>query len=216
MKFGNYINGLALAALVLLVVGCDGRRETREVLFTPDMHFSPAMKAQEADPFSPTGSSMRMPPEGTVPQGFEPYTITDAEADELASKLQNPLPRTWEVMKAGEKYFNIYCTPCHGETGDGMGTVITAQAGMPMPPSLFSDKLVDEWTDGRIFHVITRGQGNMPPYASRLSADRRWAVIHYVRALQRAAHPTEEDLAQAEALEPKEPAGGTEPAAAAH
>ena len=207
MKFGNWISGTALLALVLVAAGCDGRRETREVLFTPDMHFSPAVKAQEADPFSPAGFSMRIPPEGTVPRGFEPYTITDAQADELASKLENPLPRTWEVLKTGEKYYNISCAPCHNGTGDGMGTVITAQAGMPIPPSLLSDKLVDEWTDGRIFHVITRGQGNMPSYASRLSADKRWAVIHYVRALQRAARPTDEDMAEAEEKKPNAEAG---------
>lgn len=198
MRFVNWTSGTALAVVALLLVGCDGRRETREVQFTPDMHVSPAVKAQEADPFSPTGTSMRMPPEGTVPRGFEPYTITDLEADERASQLRNPLPRTWEVLKAGEKYYNVYCTPCHGETGDGMGTVITAAAGMPMPPSLFSDKLVDEWTDGRIFHVITRGQGNMPAYAARMTPERRWAVIHYVRALQRAARPSAEDLVEAE------------------
>ncbi len=175
--------GLALAAM--LAAGCDGRRETREVLNMPDMHFQASYKAQEPNPFSPTGTMMQ-PVDGTVAIDYQPYTITDAEADELASKLENPLPPTEEVLLAGEKYFTIFCAVCHGPKGDGMSTVVKANAGMPMPPSLFSEKVSDQWTDGRIFHVITRGQGNMPSY-SRLEPEKRWAIIHYVRSIQKAA-----------------------------
>ena len=50
------------------------------------------------------------------------------------------------------------------------------------------------WGDGHIFHVITKGQGVMPSYAQQIQPEDRWAVIHYVRALQRAEHPTEEDI----------------------
>ena len=63
----------------------------------------------------------------------------------------------------------------------------------PRPPSLQSDK-VRQWADGRIFHTITIGQNLMPSYATQISAGDRWAIIHYVRALQRAKHPTAEDL----------------------
>jgi mono/diheme cytochrome c family protein len=199
MKFAKSTSLLALAAVAALATGCDGRRETREILLMPDMHFSPAVKAQEPAPLTRTGE-MRRPVPGTVPVDFQPYTIGDLEADELASKLQNPLPRTPEVLLAGAKYYGIYCTPCHGASGNGLGNVVKALAGMPMPPSLFSDKIVDEWTDGRIYHVITAGQGNMPAYKSKLSPEKRWAVIHYVRTLGEAARPTEADIAEAKAM----------------
>ena len=52
-----------------------------------------------------------------------------------------------------------------------------------MPPKLYSEKIRNEWSDGRIFHVITVGQGNMPAYAARIESDKRWAIIHYVRSL---------------------------------
>lgn len=195
MRFSSWTSKLALAAgLALVLSACDGRRETREVLNMPDMHFSPASKAQEPDPWSPNGTSMRLPPEGTVPVNFRPYTITDAQADELASQLPNPLPATEEVIATGQKYYTIFCISCHGENGNGLGSVIAVNAGMPMPPALFSDKLTDEWTDGRIYHVLTRGQGNMPSYASKIDQDKRWAIVHYVRALQRAARPTDDDV----------------------
>ncbi|HZE19942.1 MAG TPA: cytochrome c, partial [Candidatus Angelobacter sp.] len=63
----------------------------------------------------------------------------------------------------------------------------------PMPPSLLSEK-VSGWPDGRIYHVITRGQNLMPSYSSQILPEDRWAVIHYVRALERAAHPLPQDL----------------------
>jgi mono/diheme cytochrome c family protein len=65
-----------------------------------------------------------------------------------------------------------------------------------MPPVLFSDKVVN-WTDGRLYHTITMGQGLMPSYATQILPEQRWAIVHYVRALQRAARPTAADLAAA-------------------
>lgn len=184
---------LAAAAVVavLVLAGCDGRRESREILNMPDMHFSTAVKAQEPDPLTPHGAA-RMPPAGTVPVNYVPYTITDAEADTVASKLPNPLPATREVLLTGEKYYGIHCLPCHGPNGQGDGKVILALAGMPMPPSLTSEKITKQWTDGRIYHTITNGQGNMPQYRTKMDSDKRWAVIHYIRSLDRAYNPPAE------------------------
>jgi mono/diheme cytochrome c family protein len=58
---------------------------------------------------------------------------------------------------------------------------------------LYSDKVVN-WTDGRIYHTMTMGQGLMPSYASQVLPEQRWAIVHYVRALQKAARPTAADL----------------------
>jgi len=197
---------LAMAALLF---GCDGRRETREVLNMPDMHFQPSIKAQEPQPWTEFGEMMKPVP-GTVPMDWQPYTITNQQADELASQIPNPLPASAEVLLTGQRYFNIFCTPCHGEHGDGMGTVIRANAGMPLPPSLHTEKDAQQWTDGRIFRVITRGQGNMPSY-QRIEPEKRWAIIHYVRALQRSQAPTEQDLRDAEQAAPQKNANNTKP-----
>ncbi len=64
-----------------------------------------------------------------------------------------------------------------------------------MPPSLLSEKLL-AWPDGRIYHTVSMGQGLMPNYRQQIPADKRWAIIHYVRALQRAAHPQPQDSLQ--------------------
>jgi mono/diheme cytochrome c family protein len=105
--------------------------------------------------------------------------------------MVNPLEPTPDVLESGKKYFNTYCIVCHGARGDGRGYIVPK---FTMPPSLFSDKLI-HWTDGRIYHTVTLGQGLMSSYATQLRPSQRWAVIHYVRALQRAANPTETDLA---------------------
>jgi mono/diheme cytochrome c family protein len=56
------------------------------------------------------------------------------------------------------------------------------------------------WGDGHIFHVITKGQGVMPSYAQQVQPEDRWAVIHYIRALQRAQNPTDEDVRELKKL----------------
>jgi hypothetical protein len=63
--------------------------------------------------------------------------------------------------------------------------------------ALQSDK-VRNWPDGNIYHVITMGQNVMPSYASQITPGDRWAVIHYVRALQRSQHPSASDVKEAE------------------
>lgn len=179
---GMMIRSVAVFVCAVALTACDGQRETREILNMPDMHFSPSYKAQEENPYADNGAMM-LPPEGTIPVNFVPYTITDAEADEKASQIPNPLPKTEAVLKTGQKYYEIHCIVCHGPAGDGLGSVIKANVGMPMPPKLYSEKIRTEWTDGRIFHVITNGQGNMPAYNARIKTENRWAIIHYLRAM---------------------------------
>ncbi|MBW7996208.1 MAG: cytochrome c [Candidatus Glassbacteria bacterium] len=179
------------ALLVLLAIalggGCIRSRSEREWQYMPDMYVSPAVKAQEAD--ADGNTMMRVPPEGTVPIGETAYQV--AQTDTLsAMALVNPLPVNEQVLAVGKKYFNIYCVVCHGPRGAGDGPIIPK---MPPPPPLYSEK-VSGWSDGRIYHVISWGQGNMPSYSSSIDPATRWAVIHYLRAVQRAENPPPEDV----------------------
>ena len=174
---------LILILAALLVVSC-GKKSFPQLEYMPDMYRQASLKAQEFDPHSPNGVGMRVPPAGTVPVNFEPYAI--GLLDTLtANALENPLTATSEVLETGRKYYNTYCVVCHGVSGDGRGYIVPK---FTMPPSLLSDKLL-AWPDGRIYHTIAMGQGLMPNYRQQVSSDKRWAIIHYVRALQRAAHP---------------------------
>ncbi|HZI89860.1 MAG TPA: cytochrome c [Candidatus Polarisedimenticolia bacterium] len=182
----------ALLAVIVtgLLTGCSHRKESTAVEYMPNMAYSPAIKAQNEDPMHPGFSAMRMPVAGTVPRGFTPYRYAIQDSLVAQRELVNPLPRTADVLGRGQRVFNTYCIVCHGPKGDGQGYIVPK---FPMPPSLLSAK-VSEWPDGRIFHIITRGQNLMPSYATQVLPEDRWAVIHYVRALERAAHPTAADL----------------------
>ena len=182
-------NLIMLPALLCLIgTACIRSRDQREIAYMPDMYYSLSIKAQEAD--SAGLSLMRLPAAGTVPQGtLVPYPLAPADTLEAMAML-NPLPRTAEVLAVGQKYFNIYCIVCHGPRGAGDGYIVPK---LPRPPDLSSVK-VRTWTDGRIYHLITNGQGNMPSYKTSIDPTTRWAIIHYLRAIQRAENPTPEDL----------------------
>ncbi len=165
-----------------------GKKSMPVLEYMPDMYRQPSLKAQEFDPNSPNGVGMKVPPVGTVPVNFEPYSI--ALLDTLAANATvNPVTATTEVLDAGRKYYNTYCVVCHGVYGDGAGYIVPK---FTQPPSLLSEKLLG-WSDGRIYHTIMMGQGLMPSYKQQVPAEKRWAIIHYVRALQRAAHPQPQD-----------------------
>jgi mono/diheme cytochrome c family protein len=179
-------------SILILSLGCTKTTPDRE--YMPDMYESTSLKAQKEDPFSKDGAAARIPPEGTVPRGYTPYKYTAADTDKAGRELKNPLVRTKMNVERGQKIFNTYCIVCHGPKGNGEGFVVPPY---PHPPSLLSDKVV-RWPDGSIFNVISRGQNLMPSYATQIRAEDRWAVIHYVRALQRAPHPTKDDMKEFE------------------
>lgn len=160
--------------LVLLVgmAGCTNKKPNVELI--QDMMESPAVKAQE---------DMRVPPEGTVPIGFRPYRhhFDPATAEKV---LVNPVAVNAATLERGKNRYEIYCLVCHGAGGAGDGTVAEK---MPVrPPSLLSDK-VRKFNDGRIFHIISDGQGVMGSYASQIPSEQdRWSVVNYVRSLQKA------------------------------
>ncbi len=131
----------------------------------------------------------RAPVEGTMPmEGVSPYRIDGADAEAAATRageeLENPLARSREVLELGRKRFETICIVCHGPQAEGNGSIVGKDL-FPAPPSLHTDT-AKGFPDGRIFHVITRGQNKMPSYADVLDPDERWALVHYVRVLQRA------------------------------
>ena len=102
-----------------------------------------------------------------------------------------PFPVDARVMTRGQERFNIYCSPCHGQTGQGDGMVV--RRGFRRPPSFHQDRLRNAPV-GHIFDAITNGFGAMPDYAAQIRAEDRWAIIAYVRALQLSEHATLADV----------------------
>lgn len=135
------------------------------------------------------GKVMRNPVEGTISQNYLPYEYPDS-ADQAMTELANPLVASKENLELGKQRFLTYCSPCHGNFAQGDARL---NGQFPVPPSLHTDK-VRNWPDGRIYHIITMGQNLMPAYSSQILRNDRWAIVLYVRALQRALNAKQEDL----------------------
>lgn len=176
---------IVLCFVSLLLSSCGLEHEKPSFTYMPDMAYQPAVKAQ-------TDQAMRLPVAGTVSRDAT-LTVIPEDADAAGRQLHNPLKRTKAVLEKGREKFNIYCAVCHGPLGEGNGSVVPK---FPQPPTLQSDKIRDT-PDGKLFHIMSRGQNLMPSYATQLDESERWAVAHYIRALYRAKHPTAEDLRKA-------------------
>ena len=173
-----------VASACLLVLGCGAGKNKTNVELVQDMMDQINVKAQDWDPDSADFSTGMTPPEGTVAQNREHYKY---KRDPLRAgrELKNPLANDFEVetLKLGKATYDVYCMVCHGESGKGDGTV--AEKMSVKPPSLLTDK-VRNHPDGRIFHIITAGQGVMGQYASQIhDVKARWAIVNYVRTLQK-------------------------------
>lgn len=173
--------------LCLFFVACSSEEKT-VIQYMPHMANTPVLKAQRGYKDHDSGTSMLLPPDGTIPRGYKPYRIKDPA--EAGRKLTNPLPINQNVLFRGQERYTIYCGVCHGARGYGDGPVVPP---FPTPKSLQS-KVLREQKDGYIFHIITKGQGTMPAYNVQIPEEDRWAIVHYLRALQRAEHPTSDDL----------------------
>lgn len=144
---------------------------------------------QQRNTFFADGFSMRKPIEGTVARGILPYPYSN-NPESAGNLLLNPVSINERNIELGKKKFNIYCSPCHGYFGEGDSRM---RGQFPNPPSLHSQK-VRAWSDGMIYHVLTEGQNVMPSYSSQLSREERWAIVLYIRVLQRSFNAKESDL----------------------
>ena len=144
---------------------------------------------QESYSIFKNGRGMQQPVQGTVARGLIPYAFKD-QPEEAGKFLVNPLVPTEENLVLGKKKFEIYCSPCHGNLGAGDSRL---RGHFPNPPSLHSEKSRN-WTDGRLYHVISEGQNVMPGYSAQMSREERWATVLYIRALQRSQNAKEPDL----------------------
>lgn len=133
---------------------------------------------------------MRMPVEGTIARGFLPYPFMGEKDPE--EFLSNPYLPTKDNLELGKRKFLTFCSPCHGNYADGDSRL---NGQFPNPPTLHSTR-ARNFSDGMIYHIITNGQNVMPSYASQVTRKERWAIINYIRVLQRAKNATDADIAQ--------------------
>ena len=137
---------------------------------------------------------------GTVARGQlrteenAPYYYGRTASGEYVAEI--PVEVTPALLERGAERYDIYCTPCHGIAGDGRGIVAVGNGGLGygfQVPSYHTEALQAR-TDGYLYDVIANGVNTMPSYGHEMAAADRWAIVAYVRALQRSQIATAEDV----------------------
>ncbi len=196
----NLIGVLLQLGLIIPLMGCfrGTPSENTPIHLVLNMDDQEKFKPYAKNTFFKDESSMRMPVEGTIARDDlhddkpEYYTGKSASGTLVA---KNQVPLSSLVMERGQQRYNIYCQPCHGAVGDGKG--IVAQRGMTqgfVPPTSFQTADMMKKPDGHYFDVITHGIRNMQSYQYQVKVEDRWAIIHYIRALQRSQHASMKDV----------------------
>jgi mono/diheme cytochrome c family protein len=185
----------AIMPVLLVLGGCSSIQRDTPIQVWDDMKHQPKFKAQselDLGAFADHRSN-RLPPADTVARGRmqedTPY-FTGMEGAMYVGK--SPVPVTMDLLHQGRMRFNTYCSPCHDQTGMGHGIVPTRVPAW-QPSNLTEDRVV-QFADGDIFNVITNGRRTMPAYRYQIVVSDRWAIIAYVRALQRAAHSKPDEV----------------------
>jgi hypothetical protein len=153
----------------------------------PSMEHQPKLRPQSSSAFFADGRADRLPPPRTVARGMlreddHLHRGKDASGG-FVSGMPPGLTIDLAFLERGRDRYQIYCAPCHGATGDGNG--ITKRYGMGATPT-YHDPRLRTMPDGEIYNTLTNGKNTMLPYADKLPPEDRWAVVAYVRSLQRA------------------------------
>ncbi|PYK23689.1 MAG: cytochrome C [Verrucomicrobia bacterium] len=238
MLRGFFVIFILCTIAMVAVLGFRGQKSTQppSEIF-PDMVRQPKVRAQTPLDFFADGRGPRLPVAGTVPVGYEmPRAKTDAappgvsgDASEEShthvafsagtdyfntGKMGNqwgtgiPWPVTRELMERGQQRFNITCAMCHGAAA--MGNGIVKQHGLATVVSLQDDR-IRKMSDGEIFNTITNGKNTMMAYGPNILVADRWAIIAYLRALQRSQHATIADVPEDQRAELDKPQASPPP-----
>lgn len=214
---------ILLVACVVAIAGRRGRISRKPPIEVfGDMDRQPKLRPQTESTFFADGRTSRVPPPGAIPRGktiqvagreiypFADDPVNTGHVPGTTNYIEaNPLRITDMIMARGQQRFNIYCSPCHSPLGDGKS--IVNKFGMAVVADLHDTKVrkVVQQPDGQLFETITYGKNLMGPYGGIIPVEDRWAIIAYVRALQRSRLVTIQDIPAGERLRLP---GGTAPA----
>src|SRR3982750_2768076 len=230
MLRGFLLISLLLTIAAVAVLGFRGEKTTNEPWeIFPDMVRQMKVRAQSPLNFFADGRGPRMPVNGTVPIGYEMPKPQAAGAEAIprgfsvgtdyidTGKMGNnwgtgiPIPVTPQLLQRGRDRFNITCAMCHGATATGNG--ITKSYGLATVVTLQDDR-IRKMADGEIFNTITNGKNTMLAYGPNIPVQDRWAIIAYLRALQRSQGASVVDVPMEHRSDLDKPAEQPKPAEA--
>ncbi len=175
-----------LSVIALMYSSCKSDKKHPGYEFMPDMYRNAAVKTYRVSTFFSDSVSALTPVAGTMPRGINtyfPYPNTNEGYEAAGATLVNPVPLSDAVIAEGKELYRIKCQHCHGEKGDGKGTLRVK--GDPFPVPSYFDETRMALKEGHMFFSITYGKNLMGPHASLLDQQERWKVIHYIQSLQK-------------------------------
>lgn len=186
MRYFLLIFALGVVA-VMAILGKRGSVSTKPPLeIFRDMDRQPKyFRPQQPSAVFANGRSSQEFVPGTVARGdhFQNNAVNTGKQPGTTNFVETiPVPVTEQLMARGQQRYNIYCLPCHDPAGTGNG--IVKKYGYATVRSLH-EPIITRQADGEIFNTITHGKATMMPYGSQISIEDRWAIVAYVRALQR-------------------------------
>jgi len=202
------VKKLLLTGALMAVAACRGSvSDQPPIHIIPDMDWQDKYHPQGESAFFPDGRAMRPRVEGTVAAGGlkeDSVYFKGKQGDAFVARMPTEKVKAAlgvdsleAVMSRGQQRFNIYCTPCHDATGSGNGLVI--QRALAAPPSGFArpPHLAENAAtlpDGQIFDYITNGVRSMPAYGHQIPEADRWAIVSWLRVLQRSQRANLSDV----------------------
>lgn len=189
----------AATAALLTVMGCRGNTsELPPVHLQQNMDFQMRGEAQERNDYFADGRVMRPPVEGTVAVGHlkedDHLWRGRLPNGQLADTLPAGIELSARLLDRGQERYNIYCQPCHGETGHGNGPATRRGGGFAVKPANLLQQRFLPAPLGYFFEVASKGKGSMYGYESQISVEDRWAIAVWIRTLQVASGGTENDI----------------------
>ena len=165
----------------------------------PDMDNQPKYKAQSRNPMFADRRAMRPPVAGAVARGAtlgDPALTSGKIGEDWVEVIPVEVDRS--KLERGRERYDVYCSPCHGLAGFGDGMVAKRAdellEGTWTPPTSFHTDLLRGRPAGHLFNTISNGIRNMPAYGPQIPIEDRWAIVAYVRALQRSQNATVDDV----------------------
>lgn len=187
---------VCIGGAALFFASCQGKiSEKPPVHPNMNMDQQPRKEAQEVNKFFDDNRSMRTPVEGTIARGLKKDDLAYYKGiDENENWIADiPIPVTKELLYRGQDRYDIYCSVCHGGTGNGKGIIMTGNYGYVPAPTYHQDRL-REAPDGELYSAIYNGVRTMPSYATQIKVEDRWAIVAYIRALQASQYVDEEAI----------------------
>lgn len=193
------IFALALVPVVLIARARVTRSEKPRVLIIPDMANQPKLGPQDSNPLFADRRGMRPRVPGAIARTDledNAHLYRGKQGGAWATRF--PMRVTQALMDRGREEYDIFCSPCHGLVGNGDGLVSKRAEELDsagwVPPVSFHSDLIRNRPAGHLFNTITNGIRSMPAYGPQVSVKDRWAIVAYLRALQRSRNATIDDV----------------------